>query len=43
MVSNHYPTMYGNTYRDLCLIGVIVVGFAATRWLYGKSAKVAAF
>ena len=43
MVSNHYPTMYGNTYRDLCLLGVLVVGFAATRWLYGKSAKVAAF
>ena len=43
MVSNHYPTMYGNNYRDLCLLGIIVVGFAATRWLYGKSAKVAAF
>ena len=40
MVSNHYPTMYGQTYRDICLLGVIVIGFVATRLLYGKSAKV---
>jgi uncharacterized membrane protein len=50
MISNHYPTMYGNTtpfmgiaIRDLCLIGVIILGFAFVRWMYGKSAKVAAF
>ncbi|HEX2062505.1 MAG TPA: urate hydroxylase PuuD [Thermoanaerobaculia bacterium] len=43
MVSNHYPTMYGNTYRDLCLLGVFVLGFVAVRLLYGKSAKVAPF
>ncbi len=43
MVSNHFPTMYGNTYRDLCLLGVIVIGFAAVRGLYGKSAKVSGF
>jgi uncharacterized membrane protein len=43
MISNHYPTMYGQTFRDVCLLGVIVLGFAFTRWLYGKSAKVAAF
>jgi len=42
MISNHYPTMYGQTYRDLCLLGVIVVGFAFTSWLYSKSAKVQA-
>ena len=40
MISNHYPTMYGQQYRDLCLLGVIVVGFAFTSWLYAKSAKV---
>jgi uncharacterized membrane protein len=43
MVSNHYPTMYGGTYRDLCLLGVLVIGFAFVRWMYGKSAKVAGF
>ena len=43
MVSNHYPTMYGNEYRDLCLAGVIAIGFIATRMLYGKSAKVSGF
>lgn len=43
MISNHYPTMYGQTYRDLCLLGVIVLGFAAVRWIYGKSAKVSGF
>ncbi|HUP45857.1 MAG TPA: urate hydroxylase PuuD [Thermoanaerobaculia bacterium] len=40
MVSNHYPTMYGNTYRDLCLAGTLALGFAVTWWIYGKSAKV---
>ena len=43
MISNHYPTMYGQTYRDLCLLGVFVLGFAFVRWLYGKSANVAGF
>lgn len=43
MISNHYPTMYGNTYRDICLLGVIVIGFAVVRALYGKSAKVSGF
>jgi len=42
MVSNHFPTMFGNPYRDACLAGVIVVGFIVVRLLYGKSAKVAA-
>ncbi len=48
MLSNHYPTMYGNTeklaglpIRDWCIFGVIAVGFIAVRLLYGKSAKVA--
>ena len=43
MIANHYPTMYGNTYRDACLAGVIVIGFVVTRLLYGKSAKVSGF
>jgi uncharacterized membrane protein len=42
MVSNHYPTMYGNVYRDICLLGVIVIGFVVVRMIYGKSAKVPA-
>lgn len=50
MISNHYPTMYGNTnklagipIRDWCLFGVIAIGFAFVRWVYGKSAKVSGF
>ena len=42
MISNHYPTIYGHQYRDIYLLAVIVLGFAATRWMYGKSGKVAA-
>lgn len=40
MLSNHYGEMYGNTYRDWCALGVIVLGFVAVRLLYGKAAKV---
>lgn len=40
MISNHYPTMYGQQFRDVCLLGVLVLGFAFVRWTYGKSAKV---
>ena len=43
MISNHYPTVYGSEYRDLYLVAVLVIGFASVRWMYGKSAKVAAF
>lgn len=43
MVSNHYPTLYGHEYRDIFLAVIIVVGFAVTRWLYAKSAKVQGF
>ena len=42
MISNHFPTMFGNRFRDACLAGVIVLGFVVVRLLYGKSAKVAA-
>jgi uncharacterized membrane protein len=40
MISNHYPTMYGGQYRDLCLAAVLAVGFLAVWLIYGKSAKV---
>jgi uncharacterized membrane protein len=43
MISNHYPTMYGGAARDICLAGVIVLGFIVVRLIYGKSAKVAGF
>ncbi|HEX8253112.1 MAG TPA: urate hydroxylase PuuD, partial [Thermoanaerobaculia bacterium] len=43
MISNHYPTMYGNTFRDLCLLGVFILGFGFVRSMYGKGAKVAGF
>jgi uncharacterized membrane protein len=43
MISNHYPTMFSNPYRDLCATGVIVLGFVAVRLIYGKAAKVPGF
>lgn len=43
MISNHYPTMYGNTYHDACAAGVIVVGFFMTWLLYKKAPKVQGF
>ena len=43
MISNHYPTMYSNPYRDLCILGVIVLGFFAVWLCYKKAAKVPGF
>jgi len=43
MISNHYPTMYGNPMRDVCLAGVIAIGFFVTWLLYKKAAKVQGF
>ena len=43
MISNHYPTMFSNPYRDICALGVIVIAFIVTRLLYGKAAKVPGF
>ena len=40
MISNHYPTMFSNPYRDLCATGVIVLAFLVTRGLYAKAPKV---
>lgn len=43
MISNHYPTMFSNPYRDLCATGVIVLGFLAVWLMYKKAAKVQGF
>ncbi|MGZ8852254.1 MAG: urate hydroxylase PuuD [Thermoanaerobaculia bacterium] len=43
MISNHYPTMYGNPYRDMCALGVIVLGFLTVWLLYKKAGKVPGF
>lgn len=43
MISNHYPTMYAGEYRDVCALGVVVVGLIAVRMMYGKAAKVQGF
>jgi uncharacterized membrane protein len=43
MVSNHYPTMYGQPYRDICALAVIVIGFLFVRLFYAKAGKVPGF
>ena len=45
MISNHYPTVYGQVpwCRDLILAAIIAVGFITTRLIYGKAAKVPGF
>jgi uncharacterized membrane protein len=43
MISNHYPTMYGGSARDICLAAVIAGGFFVVWLLYKKSAKVQGF
>jgi len=43
MISNHYPTMFSNPYRDLCATGVIVLGFFMVWVLYKKAGKVPGF
>jgi uncharacterized membrane protein len=43
MISNHYPTMYANPYRDVCALGVVVLGFFMAWVLYKKSANVSGF
>jgi uncharacterized membrane protein len=45
MISNHYPTVYGQSpmVRDIILAAIIALGFVATRMLYGKAPKVAGF
>jgi len=40
MISNHYPTMYSNNYRDICLAATIALGFFVTWLLYKKAPKV---
>jgi uncharacterized membrane protein len=45
MISNHYPTVYGQDpmVRDLILAAIIALGFVATRMMYGKAPKVQGF
>lgn len=38
MISNHYPTIYGWDHSWLVMAALVLVGWGATRWLYGKSA-----
>jgi uncharacterized membrane protein len=40
MISNHYPTMYAQPFRDWCATGVIVLGFFVVWLLYKQAAKV---
>jgi uncharacterized membrane protein len=40
MISNHYPTIFAATYRDLYAAIVIVVAFLFTRAMYAKAPKV---
>jgi uncharacterized membrane protein len=39
MVSNHYPTLYGSSYRDAYLALIIAIGFVATILLFKNSAR----
>lgn len=39
MISNHYPTIYGSTNRDLYLAIVIAIGFVVTSLLFKNSAR----
>jgi uncharacterized membrane protein len=50
MISNHFAPVFSNTerllgipVRDWCAAGIIALGFAATRMLFAKSAKVTGF
>jgi uncharacterized membrane protein len=43
MISNHYPTVYGDQYRDAYLAVIIALGFFVTWLLYKKAAKVPGF
>jgi uncharacterized membrane protein len=42
MVSNHFPTVYGNDFAWAILGAFVLVGFGLTKWLYNKSATPAA-
>ena len=45
MISNHYPTVYGQSpvVRDVILAVIIAVGFVTVRLIYGKATKVPGF
>lgn len=42
MISNHYPTVYGSSNRDVYLAIIIAIGFVATTLLYKNSTRSAA-
>ena len=39
MISNHYPTTYGNDFGFALVAGFIAVGWGVTKFLYNKSAS----
>ena len=41
MISSHFPTVYGNEYGWAILMVLIAIGWAATKFLYNKSASAA--
>jgi uncharacterized membrane protein len=41
MISNHYPTIYGNEYGWAILMILIAIGWGVTKFLYNKSASAA--
>lgn len=43
MVSNHYPTVYGSSLRDVYAIAILAVGFLLAWLMYQKSANVKGF
>lgn len=40
MISNHYPALYGSRLAMVYLAIIFAIGFAVTRWIYAKAAKV---
>ena len=39
MISNHYPTVYGERYGWVVLVAFVAVGWLLTRWLYTNAAR----
>ncbi len=39
MISNHYPTVYGNDMAWIIVTVFVVVGFLMTKWMYTKAAS----
>jgi uncharacterized membrane protein len=41
MISNHYPTIFAEKFGWLYLLGLVLLGWLLTRWLYIKAASAA--